>query len=145
MRTYEFQGKRLDTGEWVYGGIYQHHERVWIITGYGQIMPFEVDPATVGQSTASNSQARQSTAELEEMRAEIEDLKIANQNGCFIMDAKDKRIEELEDKLAKQITLCPKDQKGTGSGGSSTDVIGVDGGKVTVATRSAEQQEDGDG
>jgi len=62
MREYKFRGKRLDTGEWVYG-YYFIEERyiedgiIWrdipqIQQRYGDhFQYFDVDPATVGQYT----------------------------------------------------------------------------------------------
>jgi len=55
MREIKFRGKRIDTGEWVYGGIIQWNGRAAIIqhdlwlNGIWKIKKFEVDPETVGQ------------------------------------------------------------------------------------------------
>ena len=50
MREYEFRGKRVDNGEWVYGGISFQHNKAFI---YTDDLPYdntvEIDPATVGQ------------------------------------------------------------------------------------------------
>lgn len=57
MREIKFRGKRIDNGEWVYGGIATtaiNHNTVIVCenrnTYYG-IVPYIVDPATVGQYT----------------------------------------------------------------------------------------------
>lgn len=46
-----FRGKRLDNGEWVYGGIRIVQGRYYIIPEDSNPFGFEVDPATVGQYT----------------------------------------------------------------------------------------------
>ena len=66
MRDYEFRGKRLDNGEWVYGsltvrlvdGYLDHSKKCYFIqydymNNYGQVFTdkFEVDPSTIGQFT----------------------------------------------------------------------------------------------
>ena len=49
MREIKFRGKRLDNGEWVYGGIiFIDGGKPHIFCNYGGV---EVDPATVGQYT----------------------------------------------------------------------------------------------
>ena len=49
MREIKFRGKRVDNGEWVYGGIiFIDGCKPHIFCNYGSI---EVDPATVGQYT----------------------------------------------------------------------------------------------
>jgi uncharacterized phage protein (TIGR01671 family) len=57
-----FRGKRIDTGEWVYGGYYGDEKRVWIMevkpTEYGRsVIKWEVDPATIGQCTGLRDKA----------------------------------------------------------------------------------------
>ncbi len=57
MREFEFRGKRVDNGEWVYGYLVKHFNFSWILqTGYETddggfyaAEPREVDTATVGQ------------------------------------------------------------------------------------------------
>lgn len=44
-----FRGKRLDNGQWVYGGIRIVQGRYYIIPEDSNPFGFEVDPATVGQ------------------------------------------------------------------------------------------------
>lgn len=66
MRDYEFRGKRLDNGEWVYGsltvrlvdGYLDHNKKQYYIqydymNSYGQVFTdkFEVNPSTIGQFT----------------------------------------------------------------------------------------------
>lgn len=71
MRDYRFRGKRIDTGEWVYGDLYQPDPETdqspcIIVNELVEIKPsdvngpaeadqeprfYEVDPATVGQLT----------------------------------------------------------------------------------------------
>lgn len=69
MRDIRFRGKRLDTGEWVYGYLFQAENAWWIqekplentfndiqtfITGSEavlRIVAYQVDPTTVGQYT----------------------------------------------------------------------------------------------
>lgn len=66
MRDYEFRGKRLDNGEWVYGsltvrlvdGYLDHSKKCYFIqydymNNYGQVFTdkFEVDTSTIGQFT----------------------------------------------------------------------------------------------
>ena len=49
MREIKFRGKRVDNGEWVYGGIiFIDGGKPHIFCNYGGV---EVDPATVGQYT----------------------------------------------------------------------------------------------
>lgn len=48
-RKIKFRGKRLDNGEWVYGDLWQHNERVDIVDRKADSHP--VDPGTVGQYT----------------------------------------------------------------------------------------------
>lgn len=69
MRDYEFRGKRLDNGEWVYGsltvrlvdGYLDHSKKCYFIqydymNNYGQVFTdkFEVDSSTIGQLTGLN-------------------------------------------------------------------------------------------
>jgi hypothetical protein len=55
MRDYKFRGKRLDTGEWVYGSLIQMNQAYSIMSHDVFAHPgwqrFEVDPKTVGQYT----------------------------------------------------------------------------------------------
>jgi len=56
VREIKFRGKRIDNGEWVYGGYYKHFNgQIGILSGdvspvHAAIMD-EVDPSTVGQYT----------------------------------------------------------------------------------------------
>lgn len=50
--TYKFRGKRVDTGEWVYGDLV--HKSATYMHGYdvnGDVFIVTVDPATIGQFT----------------------------------------------------------------------------------------------
>jgi hypothetical protein len=49
MREYKFRGKRLDTGEWVYGDLNMYENGVFISNWIGEAYQYEVDPETVGQ------------------------------------------------------------------------------------------------
>jgi hypothetical protein len=49
MREYKFRGKRLDTGEWVYGDLNMHENGVFISNWIGEAYQYEVYPETVGQ------------------------------------------------------------------------------------------------
>lgn len=54
MREIKFRGKRIDTGEWVYGDLwrlyYSGSSVSWVIRdGHGNMEDHEVDPETVGQ------------------------------------------------------------------------------------------------
>lgn len=49
MKEILFRGKRLDNGEWVYGGIRIVQARYYIIPEDSNPFGFEVDPATIGQ------------------------------------------------------------------------------------------------
>ena len=49
MRDYKFRGKRLDTGEWVYGDLWQNKGKYIVPFDTGDLV--EVDSATVGQYT----------------------------------------------------------------------------------------------
>ena len=51
MREYKFRGKRLDTGEWVYGDLNMYENGVFISNWIGEAYQYEVDPETVGQYT----------------------------------------------------------------------------------------------
>lgn len=57
MREYKFRGKRIDTGEWVYGWYHRldhadHRGKAYIIPSCASALySFEVDPETVGQYT----------------------------------------------------------------------------------------------
>ena len=52
MREIRFRGKRLDTGEWVYGDLIQHDNNKFCIKcAPGILGVLAVDPATVGQYT----------------------------------------------------------------------------------------------
>ena len=50
MRIIEFKGKRVDTGEWVYGGLIYVDGRTYIFED-GSLRRYEVKPVTVGQYT----------------------------------------------------------------------------------------------
>lgn len=56
MREYVFRGKRIDTKEWVYGGIVTDDPKGaqivrWNSFGLGYLETYVVDPDTVGQYT----------------------------------------------------------------------------------------------
>lgn len=56
MREYVFRGKRIDTKEWVYGGIVTDDPKGvqivrWNSFGLGYLETYVVDPDTVGQFT----------------------------------------------------------------------------------------------
>lgn len=53
MREILFRGKRLDNGQWVYGGIRIVQGRYYVIPSDSNPFGFEVDPATVGQYTGA--------------------------------------------------------------------------------------------
>lgn len=49
MREIKFRGKRLDTGEWVYGSLRRYETECYIMPLDQWGSGLEVDPATVGQ------------------------------------------------------------------------------------------------
>ena len=51
MREILFRGKRIDNGQFVYGGIRIVQDRYYVIPEDSNPFGFEVDPATVGQYT----------------------------------------------------------------------------------------------
>lgn len=57
MREIKFRGKRLDTGEWIYGALVKEYDGWsicdWSKPGYGR---YDVDPETVGQYTGLKDQ-----------------------------------------------------------------------------------------
>ena len=50
MRIIDFKGKRVDTGEWVYGGLIYVDGKTYIFED-GNLRRYEVNPVTVGQYT----------------------------------------------------------------------------------------------
>lgn len=68
MRKIKFRGKRLASGEWVYGGYYlddcygnkqgeKHYIMVWNSTGLSYYENVQVDPETVGQFTGCSDKS----------------------------------------------------------------------------------------
>lgn len=56
MREIKFRGKRIDSGEWVWGFVveygYAGEVKTYIVPHYAsELYAFEIDPATVGQYT----------------------------------------------------------------------------------------------
>lgn len=58
MREILFRGKRLDTGEWVEGDLWQVPYGGVLIVPPGCISGLEVDPATVGQFTGLHANGK---------------------------------------------------------------------------------------
>lgn len=52
MREIKFRGKQIDNGEWVYGDIWQHQGRTWVVCVVDrEAERYTVEPKTVGQYT----------------------------------------------------------------------------------------------
>ncbi|MCP1306423.1 YopX family protein [Paenibacillus tyrfis] len=59
MREYKFRGRRIDTGEWVYGDLWQYQGNTWIVSVIdGEAQRYPVDPKTVGQYTGLQDSKR---------------------------------------------------------------------------------------
>ena len=92
MREIKFRGKRIDSGEWVYGGIIQYGDYVAIIQHsdyHGWHTFIEVDPATVGQFTGLRDKNRREIFEDDLLQSPVGAMyiwQVKFEDGAYILE-----------------------------------------------------------
>lgn len=96
-----FRGKRIDNGEWIYGGIYVDNAECFIINDLLPVNPLravcngvQVDPETVGQFSGELDRNRQRVFEGDVIRIgnEREYYEVRFLHGCFRAFDGDKQV-----------------------------------------------------